>query len=133
MLSFVRWFVRVCFLAMLFLLPACASSCSSTIEPKQSPQDTLFLFDTRATYALTRVLPSSVHKSGDLTPQPPLQLRFASWRGGAGTAPQYPRDRIGSKKELLAPPLHEALRSNAELERGLGGEVPRRRDSRCQV
>ena len=28
MLSFVRWFVRVCFLAMLILLPACASSCS---------------------------------------------------------------------------------------------------------
>ena len=28
MLSFLRWFVRVSFLAMLGLLPACASSCS---------------------------------------------------------------------------------------------------------
>ena len=49
MLSFLRWFVRVSFLAMLVLWPACASSCSSTIEPKQSPQDTLFLFERGST------------------------------------------------------------------------------------
>ena len=111
MLSFLRWFVRVCFLAMLVLLPACASSCSSTIEPKQSPQDTLFLFDTRATYALTRVLPSSVHKSGSLRDPTLHSTRFA----------------IGGHSPPIPP------RSNWEQERASGSPSPRSIAKQCGV
>ena len=50
-------------------------------------EDVLFLFDRRATYALTRVLPLSVQKTGDLTPPTPLSnsasLRGESQRGFA--------------------------------------------------
>gem|GEM_PF-4330316 len=57
---------------------------------------------------MTRVLPLSVQKTGDLTPQPPLQLRFAAWRGGA------------RKQALSGSPLSTSGVA-AKLERSGGG------------
>jgi|GEM_PF-5967491 len=47
----------------------------------------------------------------DLTPPPPLQLRGYAARG----------EGEPERASILAPPLHVALQSNAELERGPGG------------
>jgi|GEM_PF-5967480 len=62
------------------------------------------------------VLMSAFLSPTDLTPPAPLS-NFAA----------TPLVERGEPKRacFLAPPLHEALRSNAELERGLGGEVGR--------
>ena len=61
-------------------------------------------------------------------PNPPLQLRAfgATCRGGSRKyeALLGSRGEWGSRKKRGSfPPLHAALQSNAELERGLGGEA----------